>query len=75
MSVSWIGRPDYVPAWMLFPEKVQRVTPKGERECLYEIWETQSGPMAYIVKWSMGAMSSATNQGIADGLKKYVEGQ
>jgi len=60
---------------MLFPEKVQRVTPKGEWECLYEVWETQSGPMAFLIKWSMGAKASATNQGIADGLKKYVEDQ
>ena len=74
MSLCWRGEVPSIPFWIFFPEKVHRITPKGEGECLYEIFETQSGPMAYVVKWTMGMKLSAMNQGIADGLKAYVEG-
>jgi hypothetical protein len=73
--ICWRGEPAGIPTWLLLPEKVQRVTPKGEKECLYEIFETQSGPMSYLVKWGMGMKQSSMNQGIADALKKYVESQ
>lgn len=74
MMLCWRGEPFGIPTWILTPEKVQRVTPRGEQDCVYEIFETQSGPMAYLVKWTMGAKQSAMNQGIADALKRYVEG-
>ena len=67
------GEPPGVPNWLLLPEKVHRVIARGENECLYEIFETQSGPMSYVVKWMMGAKQSAMNRGIADALKKHVE--
>jgi hypothetical protein len=73
MMLCWRGEPPGVPTWLLMPEKIQRVIPKGPDECLYELFETQSGPMSYLVKWTMGAKQSAMNQGIADGLKSYVE--
>ena len=75
MSFCWRGEVPSIPCWIFFPEKVHRITPKGEGECLYEIFETQSGPMAYVVKWTMSMKLSVMNQGIADGLKAYVEGQ
>lgn len=68
------GEPFGVPTWLLMPEKVHQVIAVNENECLYEIFETQSGPMAYAVKAMMGAKQSAMNQGIAGALKKYVEG-
>ncbi|KAK5166560.1 uncharacterized protein LTR77_008103 [Saxophila tyrrhenica] len=74
-TLCWRGEPFGVPAWLLLPEKVQRVTPKGDDSCLYEIFETQSGPMSYLVKWGMGAKQSAMNQGIADALRRYAEGE
>lgn len=75
LSLCWRGCAMNIPTWIFLPEKVQKVTPIGEEECLYEIFETQAGPMAYVVKWSMGQKLSAMNQGIADGLKAYVEGK
>ncbi|KAJ7134579.1 hypothetical protein C8R44DRAFT_770869 [Mycena epipterygia] len=76
MSISWCGQPTSIPTWVFLLEKIQCITPKGEQQCLYEGWETQSGPMAYayLVKWSIGAKLSAMQQGMADGLKEYVEG-
>lgn len=72
-TLCWRGEPVGVPTWLLLPEKVQRVTVIGENESLYEIFETQSGPMAYLVKMTMGAKQALMNQGIADALKKWVE--
>jgi hypothetical protein len=59
--------------WLLWPEKVQTVIPQGENECIFRIYETQAGPLAYLVKYSMGEKLSLMSQGIADGLKAYVE--
>lgn len=73
-SICWRGKALSIPTWIFLPEKVQRVISKGDDRCFYEIWETQSGPMAYAVKWTIGMKLSAMNQGIADGLKKFVEG-
>jgi len=73
MNLCWRGEPFGVPAWLLLPEKVQRVTPKGDNECLFEIFETQSGPMSYLVRYGMATKQAAMNQGIADALKAYVE--
>lgn len=74
ISISWRGQPTAIPTWFFLPEKIQRITPKGERQCLYEGWETQSEPMTYLIKWSVGAKLSAMQQGMADGLKEYMEG-
>ena len=73
MSISWQGCPPCVPAWICLMEKVHKVTPVSPEECLFQVWETQAGPMAYIVKWTMGQKLSAMSQGVADCLKEYVE--
>ena len=75
LELSWRGLALGIPMWFYLPEKVHRVTPRSERQCLFEVWETQSGPMAYGVKWMLGAKLSAMAQGIANGLKKHVESQ
>lgn len=74
LSICWQGLPRSIPTWACLMEKVHKVTPKGPEECLFQVWETQAGPMAHIVKWTMGQKLSAMSQGIADGLKTYVEG-
>lgn len=63
----------FVPEWLLVPEKVHKITTKGEQECLYQVYETQSGFAAYIVKYCVGMKQSKMNQSIADALKIYVE--
>lgn len=73
MELSWRGMTKGVPNWALCPEKVNRVTKKGENECLLEVFETQSKPLAYVVKWTMGEKLSRMSQGICDGLKEYAE--
>lgn len=73
--LCWIGQAFGIPTWIFLPEKVHRVTPRGENACFVEIYETQGGPMAYIVKWSMGEQLMRYAQGMVDSLKKYVEEQ
>lgn len=63
----------FVPGWMLVPEKVHKVTRVSEEECLYQVYETQSGVLAYAVRYWMGVKQSAMNRGIADALKLHVE--
>ncbi|KAK4507734.1 hypothetical protein PRZ48_001469 [Zasmidium cellare] len=72
-TFCWIGRAMGIPQWLLFPEKVHKVTPKGENECLFQCYETQAGPMAYIVKWQMGELLSQYGQAMNDAFKAYVE--
>jgi hypothetical protein len=74
MYICWKGCPEGIPAALLRPERVQRVTRTGENTCLYETWETQAGPMAYIVKWKVASKLDAMMQGIANQLKEYMEG-
>ncbi|KAF2096995.1 hypothetical protein NA57DRAFT_57605 [Rhizodiscina lignyota] len=73
MEICWRGKAMSIPMFIFLPEKIQKVTRKGENQCVYEIWETQSGPMAYVIKWAIGQQLSRMNKGIADGLKGYVE--
>lgn len=73
MSLCWRGRALSIPTFVFCPEKINRVIPISENKCQYEVYETQSGPMAYVVKWVMGDKLSAMSQGMADGLKKYIE--
>ncbi|CZT22880.1 uncharacterized protein RCC_08586 [Ramularia collo-cygni] len=63
----------FVPEWLLVPEKVHKITSRGEDECLYQVYETQSGVLAYAVKYWMGAKQSNMNQSIADALKMHCE--
>lgn len=73
MELCWRGEPKGVPTWLLFGEKVHRITVKQERECFLEVWETQSGPLAWLVKWMMGEKLIRMSEGIAEGLKGFVE--
>ena len=73
MCVSWRGCLPWVPTMMLLPEKVQRVTMVSETHCLYEIYETQSGLLAYVIKWTMGEKLSGMQRAMAENLKEYVE--
>lgn len=68
---AWVA---FLPEWMLLPEKVHKVTARDEHECLYQVYETQSGVLAYAVRYMMGTKQSRMNQEIADALKMYVEG-
>lgn len=75
MRLCWRGCPDYIPYFMLLPEKVQRVTSLPDGQCLYEVFETQGRPLAYLIKWLLGEQLSAYARGMSKGLKEYVEGQ
>jgi len=88
MRLAWRGMNRGFPKWLLHPEKVQRVTPlasggaeAGEAQtsdraqCVFELWETFAGPMSHVVKLSVGSKLDSMGQGIADGLKEYVEGR
>ena len=73
MFVCWRGCPKGIPTATLCPEKYQKVTATGENICKFEVWETQAGMLAHVVKWTMGSKLDGMNQGIADNLKTYVE--
>ena len=75
MTICWRGCYKNIPVWALCPEKVQKVTRINNEESKFEVWETQSGPLAHIAKWYVGSKLDGMNQGIADCLKKYVEGK
>lgn len=74
MRLSWRGRAFHLPKWLLLPEKIQRVTKLEGGQCLYEVYETQGGPWAYLVKWFLGEKLDGMSKGMASGLKEYVEG-
>lgn len=74
MELSWRGCAFSIPQFLLLPEKIQRVTRLEGGECLYEVFETQGGVLAYLTKWVLGEKLSAMSRGMAKGLKEYVEG-
>ena len=49
--LCWLGCPRFAPSWLIRGEKVQQVSLTPEGKTLYEIWETQAGPMARVVRW------------------------
>ena len=75
-SLSWQGH--FMPTFLLRAEKVQKVTKiedqdgKGIRT-KYEIWETQAGPLAHVVKLTMKSKLQKMNEGIAANLKTFIE--
>lgn len=73
MILSWRGMAMGIPTWIFLPEKVQKIVALGEDQCQYEVYETQSGPMAYMVKWTMGEKLGEMSRGMANGLKEYLE--
>lgn len=80
MTLCWQGR--FMPTFLLNAEKVQKVTKiqsdgqvGAAVRTKYEIWETQAGPMAHIVKWAMQPKLQKMNEGIAQNLKNYLERQ
>lgn len=73
MRLCWRGRSNRIPLSILLGEKVHRITKKGGNQCVLEVFETQSGPMAYVIKWTLGQKLSAMSEGIADGLKEHIE--
>ncbi|KAF2153371.1 hypothetical protein K461DRAFT_278187 [Myriangium duriaei CBS 260.36] len=75
MRLCWRGYPKGIPQFLLFPEKVHRITAVSENECFIEVFETQSGPMAYVVKWTMGAKLTTYQNGMLQALKGFVEGK
>lgn len=74
MQVTWRGCPHYVPFFLLLPEKVHRVTRLEGGKCLFEGYETQGRPLAYVIKWFLGEKLHAYAQRMAKELKNYVEG-
>ncbi|WPG99039.1 Hypothetical protein R9X50_00184400 [Acrodontium crateriforme] len=71
MMLCWRGLS--FPSFVLCPEKVQKVTDTENGSCLYEVWETFTGPLGWVAKWTMGEKLSVMAEGMANGLKKYVE--
>jgi len=74
MRLSWRGCLPWIPTFVLLPEKVQRVTKVSETQCLYEVYETQAGVLAYVVLWALGEKQSAMAREQAESLRKFVEG-
>ena len=74
-TIAWRGCPKYIPAALLIPEKVQRVSVNADGQTMFEVWETQAGPLAHAAKLSVASKLDGMNQGIADGLKAYLEAQ
>ena len=78
-SLCWQGR--FMPLFLLQAEKVQKVSriedqDGGQARTKYEIWETQAGPMAHVVKLTMHSKLQKMNEGIAADLKRFFdEGQ
>lgn len=86
--IAWRGITRGVPKMLLHPEKVQRVTEVGVQQgdagsttatttttgrTLFELWETFTGPLSHVVKWTVGGKLDHMGQGIADALKEFVE--
>lgn len=82
MTLSWEGH--FMPTFLLHAEKVQKVTRIESQNdnndhgspiirTKYEIWETQAGPMAHLVKWVMQSKLQKMNEGIAENLKQYFD--
>lgn len=73
-TICWEGR--LIPSFLLRAQKVQRVTviptSDGQSQSRYEIFETQTGPLAYVVRWLMYDQLQSMTQGIADNLKSFV---
>lgn len=74
MRLRWQGCAMGIPAFLLLPEKTQRITQLEDGKCLYEIFETQGRALAYVTKWMLEKQLNTMTQGIADSLKAYVEG-
>lgn len=74
-TIAWRGCPKWIPAALLTPEKVQRVSVNSGGKTVFEVWETQAGVLAHAAKASVGNKLDGMNQGIADGLKRYMEGR
>lgn len=74
-TLCWQGL--FMPTFLLRAEKVQKVTAMqdedGKVRAKYEIWETQAGPMAYVVKLALISKLQKMNEGIAANLKEYIE--
>ena len=74
-TLCWQGL--FMPTFLLRAEKVQKVTAmpeeNGKVRAKYEIWETQAGPMAYVVKLALISKLQKMNEGIAANLKEYIE--
>jgi hypothetical protein len=68
-----------MPVFLLHTEKVQQITAiestdgSNQPRCKYEIWETQAGPMAHVVKLAVANKLHRMNEGIAANLKTYME--
>ena len=75
MTICWRGCPKGIPEWTICGEKLQKVTRISDKETKFEVWETQSGLLAYVVRWTMGDKLGGMNQGIATNLKKHIEGR
>lgn len=74
MRLCWRGCAFHLPKFLLLPEKIQRVTKLDNGQCLYEVFETQGGMLAYLIRWLLGEQLSAMSRGMAKGLKEYAEG-
>lgn len=73
MRLSWRGCLPWIPTFVLLPEKVQRVTAVSEAQCLYEVFETQTGMLAYVIMWTLGEKQSVMAREQAESLKRFVE--
>ena len=73
MTIAWRGCPRYIPGALLIPEKVQKISVDDQGKTVFTVWETQAGPLAHAAKLSVASKMDGMNQGIADGLKNYLE--
>lgn len=71
--VVWLGKG--YPDWALRSERVHDIY-EGEEEgaIVYDVYETFSGPLSYLVKWFVGKALVARFGQWNGELKGYVEG-
>lgn len=74
MELCWGGELMGLPASIMLGDEVRRITPKGRQECLFEVWETQRGLLAWVVKRMMCGKLVRMSEGVASGLRGFVEG-
>lgn len=69
--VAWTGTS--MPALLLKTERVQEFVDDGEGGTEYTCWETMGGPLAPVVKWTVGAKLEKGFQAWSEGLKEQAE--
>ncbi|ROV88922.1 hypothetical protein VSDG_08915 [Cytospora chrysosperma] len=69
--IAW--KPTTYPSWVLRSERVQEFVDDGHGNTEYTCWETMYGPLAYVVKLTVGTKLEKAFQCWGEDLKKRAE--